>query len=87
MVIASFSTLVFNANPLMRFDGYYILTDLIEIPNFRANRARCGAPVQDASLRPDSEDPVLARMPLPKKRFALFTSMPSFVALRLLRNL
>ena len=33
MVIASISTLLFNANPLMRFDGYYILSDLIEIPN------------------------------------------------------
>lgn len=30
---ATFSTLMFNANPLMRFDGYYILADLIEIPN------------------------------------------------------
>ena len=29
------STLVFNANPLMRFDGYFILADLLEIPNLR----------------------------------------------------
>jgi putative peptide zinc metalloprotease protein len=34
--IAGVSTLVFNANPLLRFDGYYILADLIEIPNLRA---------------------------------------------------
>ena len=33
MVIAGVSTLVFNANPLLRFDGYYILADLIEMPN------------------------------------------------------
>ncbi|MCA9090498.1 MAG: efflux RND transporter periplasmic adaptor subunit [Planctomycetaceae bacterium] len=26
-------TLLFNANPLMRFDGYYVLSDLINIPN------------------------------------------------------
>ncbi|MBF0420792.1 MAG: hypothetical protein HQL78_11585 [Magnetococcales bacterium] len=26
-------TIIFNINPLMRFDGYYILSDLIEIPN------------------------------------------------------
>ena len=26
-------TLVFNGNPLMRFDGYFIFADLIEIPN------------------------------------------------------
>jgi putative peptide zinc metalloprotease protein len=33
MVVASVSTLIFNLNPLMRFDGYYILSDLLEIPN------------------------------------------------------
>jgi putative peptide zinc metalloprotease protein len=33
MFIASISTLFFNANPLLRFDGYYVLSDLIEIPN------------------------------------------------------
>ena len=30
---ASVSTILFNANFLMRFDGYYILTDLLEIQN------------------------------------------------------
>ncbi len=33
MFSASVTTLLFNANPLMRFDGYYILTDLLELPN------------------------------------------------------
>ncbi|MCW5753496.1 MAG: PqqD family peptide modification chaperone [Phycisphaeraceae bacterium] len=33
MFIASISTVLFNANPLMRFDGYYMLSDLIEVPN------------------------------------------------------
>ncbi len=32
-LIGSFSTLLFNANPLLRFDGYYMLSDWIEIPN------------------------------------------------------
>ncbi len=31
--IASVSTVLFNGNPLLRFDGYYILSDLLEIPN------------------------------------------------------
>jgi putative peptide zinc metalloprotease protein len=35
ILIAGFSTLVFNGNPLLRYDGYYILSDLIEIPNLR----------------------------------------------------
>ena len=40
MLIGGVSTLFFNGNPLLRFDGYYILADLIEIPNLgtRANK-------------------------------------------------
>jgi len=34
IIIASISTLLFNANPLMKFDGYYMLADWLEIPNF-----------------------------------------------------
>ncbi len=39
MLIAGVSTLIFNANPLLRYDGYYILADWLEIPNLgqRAN--------------------------------------------------
>jgi putative peptide zinc metalloprotease protein len=33
MFICSVSTLMFNGNPLMRYDGYYILSDLVEVPN------------------------------------------------------
>jgi putative peptide zinc metalloprotease protein len=33
MLTASVSTVIFNANPLMRFDGYFILSDLIGVPN------------------------------------------------------
>jgi putative peptide zinc metalloprotease protein len=36
MVIAGFSTVIFNGNPLLRYDGYYILCDLIEMPNLAA---------------------------------------------------
>ena len=35
MFVCSVSTVVFNANPLLRYDGYYILADLLEIPNLR----------------------------------------------------
>jgi putative peptide zinc metalloprotease protein len=35
MFICSVSTVVFNGNPLLRFDGYYILMDILEIPNLR----------------------------------------------------
>ena len=33
--ICSVSTVMFNGNPLLRFDGYYILMDILEIPNLR----------------------------------------------------
>lgn len=35
MVLCSVSTFVFNANPLMRFDGYYMMADWLEVPNLR----------------------------------------------------
>ena len=33
VLVAGFSSLLFNINPLMRFDGYFILSDLTAIPN------------------------------------------------------
>ncbi len=36
MTLSSLNTFLLNANPLMRFDGYYVLSDLLEIPNLRA---------------------------------------------------
>src|SRR6266436_2741673 len=38
MLIAGVSTVLFNGNPLLRYDGYYILADILEIPNL-AQRA------------------------------------------------
>ncbi len=39
VTLASIVTIVFNINPLMRYDGYYILSDLVEIPNLRERSA------------------------------------------------
>lgn len=33
LLLSTVTTILFNANPLMRFDGYYILSDFFEIPN------------------------------------------------------
>jgi len=35
MFLASVTTILFNINPLLRYDGYYILSDLLEVPNLR----------------------------------------------------
>lgn len=40
MLIAGISTVLVNGNPLLRFDGYYMLADWLEMPNLgqRSNR-------------------------------------------------
>ena len=38
--VTTISTVVWNANPLMRFDGYYMMSDLLEIPNLRPKADR-----------------------------------------------
>lgn len=40
MMIAGVTTLLFNGNPLLRYDAYYILTDLIEMPNLSGRATR-----------------------------------------------
>ena len=43
MLIGGFSTLLFNGNPLLRFDAYYVLADFLEIPNLGSRgNARVG---------------------------------------------
>ncbi len=37
IVMASITTLLFNANPLMKFDGYYVLSDALAMPNLYVN--------------------------------------------------
>lgn len=48
IIMASVSTLLFNANPLMKFDGYYILSDLLQQPNLYS---RSSAAVQELASR------------------------------------
>ncbi|QYU70137.1 hypothetical protein J4558_08470 [Leptolyngbya sp. 15MV] len=63
MVIGGVSTLVFNGNPLLRFDGYYVLSDLIEIPNLaqRSNQYVAYLVQRHAFGIRDAENPVTAR--------------------------
>ena len=39
-LVTTFTTVIFNANPLMRYDGYYILSDFLEIPNLRTKATK-----------------------------------------------
>lgn len=38
--VTAVTTVIFNANPLMRFDGYYMMSDFLEIPNLRPKSDR-----------------------------------------------
>lgn len=61
LLVASVSTILFNGNPLMRFDGYYILAEAIGMPNLRersmefltsrVRRILLGAPVVETPRR------------------------------------
>ncbi|WP_419194750.1 efflux RND transporter periplasmic adaptor subunit [Novipirellula herctigrandis] len=33
MFVCGVSTVLFNANPLLRYDGYYVLSDFVDVPN------------------------------------------------------
>ncbi len=39
-LVTTITTVIFNANPLLKFDGYYILSDWLEIPNLRGKADR-----------------------------------------------
>lgn len=71
IVVSSISTLAFNANPLMRYDGYYILSDLTEIPNLRQKASKLLNQYASEMFLgiPQAEDPFL-----PSKRKWLFVS-------------
>jgi putative peptide zinc metalloprotease protein len=62
IITAGLSTVLFNANALMRFDGYFMLADLIEVPNLYAEgstavkriakRVVCGQSSPPSTLSP-----------------------------------
>jgi len=55
-LIGGISTLLLNGNPLLKFDGYYLLADLIEIPNL-AERSKQALKSITRSLVTGSEYP------------------------------
>ena len=63
MLIGGVSTLLFNGNPLLKFDGYFVLADAIEIPGLgvRANKYY-GYLIQRYIFNVQSlESPIMAR--------------------------
>ncbi|MDA0824815.1 MAG: hypothetical protein O3C28_20700, partial [Proteobacteria bacterium] len=78
MLIAGVSTILFNGNPLLRFDGYYIFADLVEIPNLaaRANRYVTYLVQKYGFGLRESDSPVLNDS---EKNWFVFFSVASFV--------
>jgi putative peptide zinc metalloprotease protein len=63
MIIAGVSTIIFNGNPLLRYDAYYILADLIELPNLAQQSMRYWAYLAEHYLLRvnDAESPAQSR--------------------------
>jgi putative peptide zinc metalloprotease protein len=62
LFIASVSTLLFNGNPLLPFDGYYVLCDALDLPNLTArSRTYWANLTRRLSGRPDATTLIPAR--------------------------
>ncbi|MFT5132649.1 MAG: putative peptide zinc metalloprotease protein [Gammaproteobacteria bacterium] len=78
MLIAGVSTLLFNGNPLLRFDAYYVLSDGLEIPNLGARSNKYVAYLCKRYLLdlPDEASPAYS---LPEARWMFVYSITSFI--------
>jgi putative peptide zinc metalloprotease protein len=88
MIICTVNTLLVNGNPLMRYDGYYILSDLTETPNLW-QRSRdvlrritsgwlFGRPAPDDPLVPARQRPWLALYAIASKVYLTFVVVALF---------
>lgn len=76
VVVASVSTVLFNGNPLLRYDGYYILSDVVEVPNLAQ---RSASSFRQLLLRGlfGSDAPIDPLAPLGKQRWYLLYAICS----------
>jgi len=68
-LVSAITTVLFNLNPLIRFDGYYVLSDYLEIPNLKQQSDRAlqrafarhvlGVDLPHDPLTPESSNPWL----------------------------
>src|SRR5262245_43309255 len=77
MLIAGISTVLFNANPLLRFAGYYILSDWLEIPNLRQRAQQYLASLFERGLFGLQVPPIEAGMA--ERVWLVFFAVASFV--------
>ena len=78
MFICSVNTIMFNANPLLRYDGYYVMADWLEIPNLRIKSTQFFAYlVQEKVL--GLEIPVQSYMPRSRRILFVTYAVASYI--------
>src|SRR5271165_3837566 len=78
MFICSINTVLFNANPLLRYDGYYVMADWLEIPNLRIKSTQFFAYlIQEKVL--GLEIPVQSYMPRSRRILFVTYSVASYI--------
>ena len=78
MFICSVNTIMFNANPLLRYDGYYVTADYLEIPNLRIKSTQFFTYLfQDKVL--GLEIPVQSYMPKSRRFLFVFYAIASYL--------
>ena len=78
MFICSVNTIMFNANPLLRYDGYYVMADWLEIPNLRIKSTQFfGYLFQEKVL--GLEIPVQSYMPRSRRYLFVTYAIASYI--------
>ncbi len=78
MFICSVNTILFNANPLLRYDGYYVMSDYLEIPNLRVKSTQFfGYLFQEKVL--GLEIPVQSYMPKARRSLFVIYAIASYM--------
>jgi putative peptide zinc metalloprotease protein len=78
MFICSVNTIMFNANPLLRYDGYYVMSDWLEIPNLRVKSTQFFTYLfQEAVL--GLEVPVQSYMPRSRRTLFVTYAIASYL--------
>ncbi|MCA1686689.1 MAG: biotin/lipoyl-binding protein, partial [Planctomycetia bacterium] len=78
MFICSVNTVMFNANPLLRYDGYYVMADWLEIPNLRIKSTQFFAYLFQEKVL-GLEIPVQSYMPRSRRSLFVFYAVASYL--------
>src|SRR3954447_9707589 len=78
MFICSVNTIMFNANPLLRYDGYYVMSDWLEIPNLRVKSTQFFSYLFQEKVL-GLELPVQSYMPRARRSLFVIYAIASYV--------